>query len=258
MAVLNLIPKPLNAKWDLRQHRVQLCHVTQREVEAGGGCHWLSHTECQSQLWDRTQVCHPSQGGAFVWQCSCAQRGERSPVRGNGISTLKRCRAHKSQARPSLFPLLNPRGLPVRGGSGQHLRFAALRASVSLDVFPAFQWGLLGGPPILEKMKEACGGFGWGRREIWQEDEEACSLLFCPEACPGVLSASPQLPPPLSPHRRGLEEGRAQAPQPSLTASPSCSETEQAFNMGWGEGPRGPSLPTKGSISVRTGFPLAP
>lgn len=78
------------------------------------------------------------------------------------------------------------------------------------------------------------------------------------EACPGVPSASPQLPPPLSPHRRGLEEGRAQAPQPFLTTSPSCSETEEAFNMGWGEGPWGPSLPTKGSISVRTGFPLAP
>lgn len=65
-------------------------------------------------------------------------------MRGNGISTLKRCRAHKSQARPALFPVLSPRGLPVRGGSRQHLRFAGLRASISLEVFPAFQWGCLG------------------------------------------------------------------------------------------------------------------
>lgn len=95
-------------------------------------------------------------------------------------------------------------------------------ASGSLEAFPACKWGclgvvLLGGPPALEKMKEARGGFGWSRRE----DAEACSLLFC---C----------------NLRSLSGCRALRPSPTSTLTTRGEAWRRAPPKGWCPGSPAP------------------
>lgn len=189
-------------------------------------------------------------------QCSCAQReGERTPVRGNGVSTLDSPRdPHRSQAQPAglvaLFSLLSPSGLPVQGESSQHLPFAGLWASTawrpSLHFSGLFGCGPPWGCPLLWKRWKrptvvAMAGAG-GRRLGGKMRKPACCYSDpVPETCPGcrVLCPSPHLH--SHQKRRGPEEGGplqgwAQAPHPRskisfLTAPPCCSEIEWALSM---------------------------
>lgn len=160
-------------------------------------------------------------------------------MRGNGGSTLKRVAGPTRVTGTACFVLCSARASPASTSSLQ-----GCGASGRLEAFPACKWGclgvvLLGGPPALEKMKEAHGGFGWSRRE----DAEACSLLFCCNlrSLSGAERFAPA-PPPLSPREERPGGGHhlragALAPQPRgkisfLTAPPSHSETEQALSMG--------------------------
>lgn len=78
--------------------------MTHGEAEARGGQHWPSHTEGQSQLWDRPQVCRPSWGALGSKETRDKEKGLLCV--GTGVASLKCPQAHAGHRhRPLGWPL---------------------------------------------------------------------------------------------------------------------------------------------------------
>lgn len=182
--------------------------MTLREAEARGGRQSLAklHRGPEPALGQAPGL-RPQPGVPFVLQCPVPERGKRTPGRGNLTLHSRRSQTHAGHG-PCLLggpvcSLLRPGSLAAPCESGQHLPFAGLQASVSLEAWPAFKQGrsgvVLGGPPD-------SGGDGRGAEEgdVYRRREPAhCYSDPASEASPGCTVPGPSHSSPLPPPTRG-------------------------------------------------------
>lgn len=240
--------------------------MTLREAEARGGRQSLDklHRGPEPALGQAPGL-RPQPGVPFVLQCPVPERGKRTPGRGNLTLHSRQSQTHAGHG-PCLLggpvcSLLRPGSLAAPCESSQHLPFAGLQASVSLEAWPAFKQGrsgvVLGGPQTLEEMEEGRLQRPWQgqRKETCTEDESLLTAILTRPLRPvqGAQCLVPATPPsPAPPQEERPGEGATAGLGPGshpwsrislLPAPPSCCETKQAPSVGEEWGLQGPLAP---------------